>query len=457
LLSYVRGDMSASIVWRRDVDPSLHIYVRPDGVLVLGDELIDVPSGAEVSEPPWDFLKLRRRSLQKWTPSISPADDQSPKKGDNCYARMYQGEMWLGKTEGGDVYPPEFRVLIQARDASSEMTIARLDASGLEDLSMWLGWLRACDGCVMKRPDPNRGGRKTLRYPDLGSGSCRWMLSWDTRTWPKKASASRIWRGKARPVAGESVILFDTEQPVIGAFDTPTGALRWRLDLDGTVPVSVRACDRYVVVCAFPANTAPRPAIEVHGGHRPVRLAGACACGRPVAGRDPNICGSCGGFFRPWMRVSVQDRATGASLWERRWPWDDPLGGLLASIQALSLAGSPSGPVLATQEANDLRAWQFADGSPLWSVPLESLAAPGKRSRSRANAPFSFGGTATSPLTPWIWLREYIGGSGEQYRNSLIDPLTARQIPLPGLFYLHPDGLALTKTGDTLSCLAVEA
>jgi hypothetical protein len=159
------------------------------------------------------------------------------------------------------------------------------------------------------------------------------------------------------------------------------------------------------------------------------------------------------------MKVGVYDRATGNALWDRRWPYGDQLG-LLAVVDALSLADSSAGPVVVTQEQHVLRAWRIADGTAIWELPPKSLIDPVWRSARKSGLPRAFAGTTKSKRTPWIWLQEPIGSVAagtRAYLNLFIDPLTARQVSLPDVFHLREDGLAIAKTRDTVTCYALPA
>ena len=440
------------VLWRRTVHPGLHIWVRADEILVLGDELVDVATGAAVAEDPSAFLGRLPWSQQQWEPDIEPvATRVEAKRVERRYARVHRGLLVVGTSTGRGEYPPRYEFIVQATRGGGGPVAWQHTISGIEELGMWMHWLQARDGCMIGRPDPNRSGRRTFCHPDLGTGDCAWYLRWDTKTWPPPQAGTAP--------SGECVILFDSSQPVVGAFDAGTGAPSWRIDLaEGTIPVAVRAWGDYVVVCSFPRDTTRQPTItHSHSVPPPIRLAGACTCEHPAAGREANICDTCSGFFRPWMTVGVHDRATGSALWNRRWPYGDRLG-ILAVVDALSLADSSAGPVVVTQEQHVLRAWRMADGAALWELSPQSMTDPAWRSVRKSGMPRAFAGTTKSRRMPWIWLQESTGSVREgtrAYLNVFIDPLTARQVSLADVFHLREDGLAIAKTRGTITCYAL--
>ena len=413
--------------------------MRVDGVLVLGDELIDIGTGLAVTEPAWRFLGLGPWSRQDWEPEAVPPGAQGPSGADRCETRLWDGLLVVGK-HGGNRGDPS--MLVEARDAASREVAWQHRVSGAHDVAMWSAWLNAMDGTVLERQSAG-----TLYYPDIRTGGCRWALSWHT-----------LERREGQPAddTGEIVTVFDSGQPVVSGIDAGSGRVLWRAGTpEGTIPVAVRACGDYVIVCSFPEDTDGHLFDVSHAPAPPIVLAGACACKQPVASSDePNSCGRCGGFLAPWMTVTVHDRHTGAALWSHRWPWHDDLG-ILAEVQALTIADSAFGWVIVTQEGPVLYARRLADQALLWSLPVSSLAdlppqPPGPT--------FTFHWMTGRALPGWAWLQRDSGSAAAGTRTTadlLIHPVTGEHVGLTDVLYVSDEGLAVTVTGDTITCHAL--
>jgi hypothetical protein len=155
------------------------------------------------------------------------------------------------------------------------------------------------------------------------------------------------------------------------------------------------------------------------------------------------------------MTVSVHDRRGGEELWSRRWPWHDQHG-VLAVVEALTLADTGAGGVVITQEETALTARPLTDPTPLWSIDVTDLF--GSLAGRRVDPPYAFAGTGWGRRPAWVWLQRATGSVAEGTRTThdvFVHARTGTTHALTGVFYLSADGRALSRTGDALTCYAL--
>jgi hypothetical protein len=85
-------------------------------------------------------------------------------------------------------------------------------------------------------------------------------------------------------------------------------------------------------------------------------------------------------------------------------------------------------------------------------MPVETVhgMASGRRLASRKRPRLVL--TQHQPRQPWVWLRRY--GPAASI-DAFIHSANGQVVPVQDAFHLTSDGLVLTRTGTTLSCLAL--
>ena len=409
-----------SVVWQRTVDPATVVWVRPDDAVAIGDDLVDVADGATRDEPPWQFLNLQPWSRQRWEPRITAVAEQGPDRltADRVDARRRQDLLVAGRLTTDVVRGTDRGLLVEARHVGTRECAWQHRVTGPAETNAWSDWLAVTDDAVIVRPTIRGAHRDLLWYPDPASGGVRWSIPWRLDA--------------ARPVddsgSGEVLVLYDPDQPFVVGVDIHAGVPRWRFEVpDGGIPVAVRATEHHVVVCAFPADL-NRHLPYMRYDPVPIRLAA-----------------------QPTLTVTVHDRATGTSLWRHRWPWPEATA-MRASVMGVTVAGE----VVATQEDGQLHARRIADGVPLWTRPLAELFTKSPVPPARRRIRLKFRGTTRR--SEWIWLQQSHGSVGDRTAttaDTLIDPLTGELVRLDDVFHVSGDGLALARSRDALTCLAL--
>jgi hypothetical protein len=411
-------------VWQRRVDPGAHVWVRPDDMVVVGDELVAIASGETVHEPAWPFLDLQPWSRQLWEPYVGywadwPAvlEEELVTEGqfpDNCYARWWGDLLVVAKLPVYDLdgsAPSRDRLAVEAR--RGDRSVWSHDVTDPRAYAAWLSWL-SCRGGVLesmsRQPDP-------IHYPDLETGACRWSLPADHRRWrPDRAVP-------ADP--GHVLVTFNTNQPGVVGIDADNGQVCWRVDTpDGTLPVDVAAGVGHLAVCAFPAASPPD---------------------------------------QPYLTIETYNRSTGQVMWSHRWPWDGRSGAPHPAA-VCALAGADSGEIIVTQEGGFLRARTLAEGTLLWSCPVRAIpgVVPGagrpSYSPERDSVAIQFECTNRDHRPAWVWLHQMTRFSfldRDRRADIFVHAATGRTATLSDAFHLTATGLVLALSDDTLTCLAL--
>lgn len=415
-------DAGMPVAWQRTVDPATLVWVRPDDAVAIGDDLVDLADGTTRDEPPWPFLHLQPWSRQLWEPRRTAVAEQGPDRlnADQVSARRWQNLLVAGRHTTDSVSGTGRGLLVEARYMGTRECAWRHRVSGAAETAAWTDWLAVTDDTVSLRSTLVGEHRDLLRHPDLESGGIRWAIPWRLDV--------------ARPVddcgSGELIVLYDRDQPYVVGVDAQTGVPHWRFEVpDGGIPVAVRATERHVVVCAFPADLNRHLPYQSKSYNR-----------RPVVLAAP-----------PALTVTVHDRATGTPLWRHQWPWPSATG-ILAAGWGMTVAGE----AVATQEDGWLHARRIADGASLWTRPLAELFTKSPVPPARRRIRLKFRGSTRR--TEWMWLQQFHGSAGDgtaTTADTIIQPLTGESVRLDDVIHISGDGLALTRSRDALTCLTL--
>lgn len=110
-----------------------------------------------------------------------------------------------------------------------------------------------------------------------------------------------------------------------------------------------------------------------------------------------------------------------------------------AGTAHMSVAGSMGDAVVVTLEGDFARARRLADGTRLWSRPLAAL--PGATGTTWLHE------TGARDRQQWVWLRTD--------RDVFVHAATGRTVDLVDVVHLNQDGLALARSGEVVTCLAL--
>jgi outer membrane protein assembly factor BamB len=385
------------ILWRRDVEPAARVWVRVDDVVAVDDELVDPRDGRASSHRHSPFLQLEPWStVSEVFPSLHrrrPSRCSLAAGVDGPGAIRCLSRLWQGHVAFARLTGSELAV--EATDtATGEVAWRHHVGSG--DLDMWLNWFRVTDSVLWLAPSDSSPA-PPLRVPDPETGACKWSLPGSSHRWGPGRSADS-------PAAGDATgLVIVTDGVVVAGVDGEDGSVRWRIRLaEYAGLLDLHATDDHVI--AF--------SLGFEGEHR------------------------------SWLNVSVRDRADGAPRWNR---W-------FANDADLRSAAIVTGSAVVTHEGSFLRARSHRDGDLLWALPVEAVPGmAGNRRLISSNRP-RLVLTQHQSRQPWAWLRRY--GQAASI-DAFIHGATGQVVPVRDAFHLTADGLVLTRTDTTLSCLAL--
>jgi len=434
------------VLWQRAIPPETRPWVQPSGdVVVAGDEFFDIQTG---------------RALPG-TPPAGPGSDTS-RLASKVYGRLLVTARRVATPHG----LPSRMVCLEATDLRSGQAVWRHSPTPEDEFRdgpwaswmWWMPWANDDAEVLFSRSrgdgdeslgllDPSTGEHQAIRLPAVDPPEYEYDLHGEFRDLHRDRDLNIS--GDTRPGAGHGGrVRLAVGFGGLAGVDEANGTLLWRIrhpvagyEDDWKQPVYLGGTDRCLVLVGVvdhpPLWDGPvrRDRLNPMFMFEPAYAAAQCSCtdGGVPGPDEPNTCATCGGLFYPWVTVAVHDRRSGRRLWGHRWP------DRTAPDTEVESVASIRGSIVLTREGRFLRARRIQDGYLLWSA----VPAPQYR---------GFSGGGDQSACQWARLREDVFHEAE---DLFVHALTGRTLTIRGAFHQTSDDLVLTRTSDTLTCLAL--
>jgi hypothetical protein len=431
-----------------------HAHVRPDDTIAVA---------------------VRGDGDRWWSVVLDPSSGQVPGRSSSP-RRIILGEAMPPKAYGALTVTALLRndaVVVRGEDGRTGLISweqPRVPRTEFE-AGTWCAWLNS------EHPDTGllvphgTGASRRLALPDQFTGQVKWDVNWSESAMTARAIPTWKWTGSLLttpphqqhtqegrttgpsrlPPDGNGGIrlaptYFDNALPGeppsgLAGVNEANGTPMWHIHgprtngLHWKHPAYLGSSGGYVIIVGVPGfkDDSRQPAPTATG---------PCSCScqdddEESAARRAT-CEKCGRVRQAYITLAVHDRSTGQPLWYTR--WSDRTAPHTPAVGVADIRGN----VVLTREGYYLRARNVEDGRLLWTT----VPPPRYQLVRQDNAPES----------QWAWLRQPEADQSQspsppEGGHLFIHASTGRQLTISNAFHQTRDGLVLTCTDDTLTCL----